>query len=45
MTPLSCSPPSATLLAWQRTTIALIGFGFVVERFGLFLRMDYNQPL
>ncbi|HEY8946517.1 MAG TPA: DUF202 domain-containing protein [Polyangiaceae bacterium] len=27
-----------TLLAWQRTVIALIGLGFVVERFGLFLR-------
>jgi putative membrane protein len=24
-----------TLLAWQRTAIALMGFGFVVERFGL----------
>jgi putative membrane protein len=28
-----------TLLAWQRTGIALIGLGFVVERFGLFMRM------
>lgn len=28
-----------TLLAWQRTAIALIGLGFVVERFGLFLKM------
>ena len=27
-----------TLLAWQRTAIALIGVGFVVERFGLFMR-------
>ncbi len=34
-----------TLLAWQRTAIALMGFGFVVERFGLFLRMVANQPL
>jgi putative membrane protein len=34
-----------TLLAWQRTAIALMGFGFVVERFGLFLRMTTNQPL
>jgi putative membrane protein len=33
------------LLAWQRTAIALMGFGFVVERFGLFLRMVTNQPL
>lgn len=34
-----------TLLAWQRTAIALMGFGFVVERFGLFLRMVGNAPL
>ena len=34
-----------TLLAWQRTAIALMGFGFVVERFGLFLRMVNNQSL
>ncbi len=34
-----------TLLAWQRTAIALMGFGFVVERFGLFLRMVQGQPL
>lgn len=34
-----------TLLAWQRTAIALMGFGFVVERFGLFLRMLGTQPL
>jgi putative membrane protein len=27
-----------TLLAWIRTGIALMGFGFVVSRFGLFLR-------
>jgi len=27
-----------TLLAWIRTAIALIGMGFVVARFGLFLR-------
>ncbi|MEC5385083.1 DUF202 domain-containing protein [Uliginosibacterium sp. H3] len=29
-----------TLLAWQRTAIALIGLGFVVERFGLFIRIQ-----
>jgi putative membrane protein len=34
-----------TLLAWQRTSIALMGFGFVVERFGLLLRIVGNQPL
>ena len=33
-----------TLLAWQRSAIALIGFGFVVERFGLFLQMVAHQP-
>jgi putative membrane protein len=27
-----------TLLAWMRTGLALMGFGFVVARFGLFLR-------
>lgn len=28
-----------TLLAWVRTAIGLIGMGFVVARFGLFLRL------
>ncbi len=28
-----------TLLAWQSMAIALIGLGFVIERFGLFVRM------
>jgi putative membrane protein len=32
-----------TLLAWQRSAIALMGFGFVVERFGLFLQMVAHQ--
>ena len=27
-----------TLLAWIRTGLALMGFGFLIERFGLFLR-------
>lgn len=27
-----------TLLAWMRTGLALMGFGFVVARFGLFLQ-------
>ena len=27
-----------TFLAWLRTSLALIGFGFVIARFGLFLR-------
>jgi putative membrane protein len=34
-----------TLLAWQRNAIALMGFGFVVERFGLFLQLVARQPL
>jgi len=28
-----------TLLAWVRTSLTLMGFGFVIERFGLFLRV------
>jgi len=28
-----------TLLAWSRTSLALMAFGFVIERFGLFLRI------
>jgi len=32
-----------TLLAWQRSAIALMGFGFVIERFGLFLAMVTHQ--
>ncbi|MFS8980347.1 DUF202 domain-containing protein [Cupriavidus necator] len=28
-----------TMLAWQRTVITLMGLGFVIERFGLFVRM------
>lgn len=28
-----------TLLAWNRTCLALMAFGFMVERFGLFLRI------
>jgi putative membrane protein len=26
-----------TLLAWQRSSLALMGFGFIIERFSLFL--------
>jgi putative membrane protein len=28
-----------TLLAWTRTTLTLMTFGFAIERFGLFLHM------
>ena len=31
-----------TLLAWVRTGLAVIGLGFVVARFGLFLRVLRN---
>ncbi len=33
------------MLAWQRTAVALMGFGFVVERFGLFVRIAQGLPL
>ena len=33
-----------TLLAWIRTGLALMGFGFVVARFGLFLRELTRVP-
>ena len=32
-----------TLLAWIRSGIAIMGFGFVVARFGLFLRLVAAQ--
>jgi len=28
-----------SLLAWNRTCLAMMGFGFVIERFGLFLNL------
>src|SRR5271166_6346721 len=35
-----------TLLAWIRTGLALMGFGFVVARFGLFLQaLQVAQPI
>ena len=33
-----------TLLAWVRTGLTVIGLGFVVARFGLFLRLVSNSP-
>ena len=33
-----------TLLAWIRTGLTLMGFGFVVARFGLFLAMLRQAP-
>ena len=32
-----------TLLAWTRTSISLMAFGFVIERFGLFLHGTQPQ--
>src|SRR5574341_2624663 len=37
-----------TLLAWNRTSLALMAFGFVIERFGLFVRLlslEGDKPL
>jgi putative membrane protein len=34
-----------TLLAWLRTGLAVIGLGFVVARFGLFLRIATGEPV
>jgi putative membrane protein len=33
-----------TLLAWQRSSLALMGFGFVIERFSLFLSALRREP-
>ena len=33
-----------TLLAWLRTGLTVMGLGFVVARFGLFLRLLATQP-
>lgn len=32
-----------TLLAWNRTSLTLMAFGFVIERFGLFVHMLLPQ--
>lgn len=37
-----------TLLAWNRTSLALMAFGFVIERFGLFVSIlmpQHDMPL
>ena len=37
-----------TLLAWNRTSLALMAFGFVIERFGLFVTLlmpQHSDPL
>jgi putative membrane protein len=33
-----------TLMSWNRTALALMAFGFVLERFGLFLHMLRQEP-
>jgi putative membrane protein len=33
-----------TLMAWSRTGLALMAFGFVLERFGLFLHVLRQDP-
>jgi putative membrane protein len=33
-----------TLLAWNRTALALMAFGFAIERFGLFVKMLTPPP-
>ncbi|MCB1865433.1 MAG: DUF202 domain-containing protein [Chromatiales bacterium] len=34
-----------TLLAWNRTSISLMAFGFLVERFGLFLQIAGREEI
>lgn len=34
-----------TLLAWNRTSISLMAFGFVIERFGLFLEISGKEEI
>jgi len=34
-----------TLLSWGRTSISLLGFGFVVDRFGLFLQISGRSDI
>jgi putative membrane protein len=37
-----------TLLAWNRTCLSLMAFGFVIERFGLFVSIllpQHNMPM
>ena len=34
-----------TLLAWNRTSISLMAFGFVVDRFGLFLQIARREEI
>jgi putative membrane protein len=42
--PLVLFAAERTLLAWQRSSLALMGFGFVIERFSLFLSALRREP-
>jgi len=34
-----------TLLAWNRTSVSLMAFGFVIERFGIFLQIVKREEI
>ena len=34
-----------TLMAWNRTSVSLMAFGFVIERFGLFLEIIGHKEI
>lgn len=34
-----------TLLAWNRTSLSLMAFGFMVDRFGLFLQLSGKEEI
>jgi len=34
-----------TLLAWNRTSISIMAFGFLIERFGLFLQLAGKEEI
>ena len=34
-----------TLLAWNRTSLTLMAFGFVIEHFGLFVYMLFSEKI
>ncbi len=34
-----------TLLAWNRTSVSLMAFGFVIERFGLFIQFMGKEEI
>jgi len=34
-----------TLLAWNRTSLSLMAFGFMIDRFGLFLQLSGREEI